>query len=154
MKKPSKIAMITWHTYLNYGSILQASSLYYNIKKLGYEPEILNYLPKGEVVSYPRLDLAKRMFTKIKSGKKSIYLSDEQTALYNNFLMERTSCTSCYKTYSELNDLNMEYDAFVCGSDQIWSPLCYDSKYFLDFVENTDKMIAYAPSIGSTKIDD
>lgn len=68
--------------------------------------------------------------------------------------MERTSCTSCYKTYSELNDLNMEYDAFVCGSDQIWSPLCYDSKYFLDFVENTDKMIAYAPSIGSTKIDD
>lgn len=154
MKKPSKIAMITWHTYLNYGSILQASSLYYNIKKLGYEPEILNYLPKGRVVSYPRLDLAKRMFTKIKSGKKSIYLSDEQTALYNNFLMERTSCTSCYKTYSELNDLNMEYDAFVCGSDQIWSPLCYDSKYFLDFVENTDKMIAYAPSIGSTKIDD
>lgn len=154
MKNPYRIAIMTWHTYFNYGSVLQASSLYHNIKKFGYDPEFLGYLPKGRIISNPQLDLVKRVFSKVKNRMKTTYLSNEQTVLYNNFLAERTSCTSRYNTYSEFHDLNNEYDAFICGSDQIWSPLCYDSKYFLDFVENTDKMVAYAPSIGSTKIDD
>jgi hypothetical protein len=50
--------------------------------------------------------------------------------------------------------LNEEYDAFVCGSDQIWAPTFFNEKYFLSFVENPNKRIAYAPSIGLTKIDD
>ena len=154
MKDQHQIAIMTWYTYQNYGSVLQASSLYYSIQKLGYEPKFIHYLPKGRAVSHPRLDLAKRALNKLKGRTNTTYSSKEQTALYSNYLLERTSCTALCKTYSELYDLNQEFDAFVCGSDQIWSPLCYDSKYFLDFVENTDKMVAYAPSIGSTKIGD
>lgn len=153
MMNQNKIAIMTWYTYLNYGSVLQASSLYYNIQKLGYEPKFIHYLPKGGTVSCTKSDLAGRVFNKIKSIINKKYSSEEQTALYNRYLEKRTSCTELCKSYSELYDLNKEFDAFVCGSDQIWSPLCYDSKYFLDFVENTDRMVSYAPSIGSTKID-
>ena len=149
-----QIAIMTWYTYQNYGSVLQASSLYYIIQKLGYNPKFIYYLPKGRPIGCPRLDLVKRVFNKLKFVTNTKYSSEEQTVLYSNYLLKRTSCTALCKTYSELYDLNRKFDAFVCGSDQIWSPLCYDSKYFLDFVENTDKMIAYAPSIGSTKIDD
>lgn len=154
MEHQSPIAMMTWHTYQNYGSVLQASSLYHNIQKLGYEPKLLNYLPKGAVKSNPKLDLIKRVINKIKGRTNALYSSEEQIALYNEYLLERTSRTVICNTYSELHDLTEEFCAFVCGSDQIWSPLCYDSKYFLDFVENTEKMVAYAPSIGSLKIDD
>ena len=44
--------------------------------------------------------------------------------------------------------LNNIYDAFICGSDQIWSPTCYDENYFLSFVKEDYKKIAYAPSLG------
>ena len=148
--KHYKIAIMTWFTYRNYGSILQASALAHVIKKMNYDVTFINYLPKGGVASNPKLDLVKRTINKIKKG----YTSAEYEKCYNEYLQEKIDCTPICTSYPELHDLNKEYDAFVCGSDQIWSPFCYDSKYFLDFVENTDKMIAYAPSIGSTKIDD
>ena len=50
--------------------------------------------------------------------------------------------------------LNSKYDKFVCGSDQIWSPNLFDENYFLKFVDNPDKKIAYAPSFGVNEIVD
>ena len=35
-----------------------------------------------------------------------------------------------------------------------WAPNIFNDKYFLSFVENPKKMIAYAPSIGLSKIED
>ena len=49
--------------------------------------------------------------------------------------------------------LNDQYDKFICGSDQIWAPTVFDKNYFLDFVSNDSKKIAYAPSIGLSSID-
>ena len=47
----------------------------------------------------------------------------------------------------ELKKLQDNYDYFVCGSDQIWSPLCYDDKYFLSFVDEPKKMLSYMVSM-------
>lgn len=145
-----KIAILTWFTYKNFGSVLQASSLTYIISKLGYNSALVNYLPKGEITSRSKLYLIKRAKNKLIRQ----YSSVERDALFNDYLGNRVYLTKMCTSYPELHDLNQEFDAFVCGSDQIWSPLCYDSKYFLDFVENVDKMVTYAPSIGSTKIND
>jgi hypothetical protein len=57
------------------------------------------------------------------------------------------------ETYEELEGLNSIYDVFVCGSDQIWNPMNYDPHYFLDFVKNTNAIIAYAPSFGCLDIE-
>ena len=48
--------------------------------------------------------------------------------------------------------VNREYDAVVCGSDQIWNPTRYDKRFFLDFVVDEIPKIAYAPSFGVSKI--
>ena len=53
-----------------------------------------------------------------------------------------------------MQKLNNEFDAFVCGSDQIWAPSCFDDKYFLSFVEDTNTMVSYAPSIGLSSVED
>lgn len=42
----------------------------------------------------------------------------------------------------------------MCGSDQIWSPRFLDPRYFLDFVAQSQKKVAYAPSFGCERIDD
>lgn len=54
-----------------------------------------------------------------------------------------------------LDDLNKGFDAFVCGSDQIWNPksIKCDGTYFLDFVADEEKRISYAPSVGVNEFD-
>ncbi len=138
--------------YENYGSALQSGALYHVVGNMGYEPSFIQYQPKGSLVDTNGLHLFKRLLNKVNSRVNRLYESVERSRLYEEYLTANTSCSQRCVSYPELYDLNKEYDAFICGSDQIWSPLCYDSKYFLDFVENPDKMIAYAPSLGSTEI--
>ena len=48
--------------------------------------------------------------------------------------------------------MNSQYEAFICGSDQIWNPYYFDKSYFLDFVNSENKKIAFAPSMGGCSI--
>ena len=46
--------------------------------------------------------------------------------------------------------MNECYDAFICGSDQIWNINCtqeFVPEFFLEFVSDSKKKIAYAPSM-------
>lgn len=154
-KQTKKVAIMTWYTYRNYGTALQASALYHKIEELGYAPTFLCYPPKGHLTESEKLTpsfLFKKVVEKIRQHGNGIYRSDKRDELFSDFLRTRTTETSPCRTYPELYQMNDEYQAFVCGSDQIWSPLCYDDKYFLSFVEESRKMVAYAPSIGSCEI--
>ena len=153
MEQKNKVALMTWFTYKNYGSALQAGALYNTVCKMGYQPEFIDYAPKGVIQDTSRLDLIGRLFKKLKSHKIRNYSSKGLDALYDEYYGEKFVISQPCNSYAELYDLNDKYLAFICGSDQIWAPICYDSKYFLDFVKNVDKMIAYAPSIGCSKID-
>lgn len=151
-----KVATLTWYAYKNYGTALQASALTNCLNKLGCDVSMIAYSPKGNIPSTKRITLAdyfKKAFEILKNRENRVYSSPERDRLFNLYIKERIVETEECKTFPELRALSREFDAVVCGSDQIWSPLCYDSKYFLDFVEDTDKMIAYAPSIGSTKVE-
>ena len=154
MNNTHKTGIMTWYTYQNYGSALQASALYRAVQNLGYEPFFIQYPPKGGLPDTTKLHLTKRAFKKLKSLRNRNYNSVERARLFEEYLSQRTTQSQPCVTYPELYELNDTCSAFICGSDQIWSPICYDSKYFLPFVEDENKMIAYAPSMGSTKITD
>ena len=49
---------------------------------------------------------------------------------------------------------NVDYDAFVCGSDQIWNPNWFHPYYYANYKEIVVNKMAYAPSIGVTEIGD
>lgn len=148
-----KVAVMTWHTHENFGTILQAGATNIALKSLGYESDLINYIPKPKFTEPSFSGFVKRAVGKSKYIINPVYNSAERSGLYKEFLKKSAGYTATCTSFPELHDLNRIYDAFICGSDQIWSPLCYDNKYFLDFVENTNKMIAYAPSIGSNKIE-
>lgn len=153
-RKP-RVGIMTWYTYRNYGSALQASALSYKIRTLGYEPCMICYQPKGDAVvrrDAAVADYLLRPFHALKRRRNRQYISQKRERLFAEYMDVRVSQTSPRNTYPELYALNGELDAFVCGSDQIWAPSCFDDKYFLSFVEDSGKKVAYAPSIGLPEV--
>lgn len=153
-----KIAIITWFHYHNYGTMLQAFALSKFLTKKGYEVDIINYIPNGKLLTLPSDSeieyYLKKIKKKIQGRQYKVYENDGRTKLFDEFLKENCRFTNVCVSFSDFYNLNEKYDAFICGSDQIWAPICYDSRYFLDFVKDTKKLVAYAPSVGLSKIDD
>jgi len=148
-----KVAIMTWYTYRNYGTVLQASAIYNKIKELGYSPDLIKYMPRPGRSNKTIMSLIKEVLIKVRGTISRSYCSKKQIELFAEYLNKKVTETKECDSYVELADLVYEYDAFLCGSDQIWSPLNFDEKYFLPFVSDSNKKIAYAPSLGVSRID-
>lgn len=149
-----KVGIMTWFHHSNYGTILQATALSHSIKKLGYNVELVNYIPDGKMVKNVEVNylyIKSIVGKKIKNRLNDFYNPIGKEKKCKDFTNEHLSLSERCQTSSMLFDLNDKYDAFVCGSDQIWTPLHFDAKYFLDFAK-TNKIISYAPSIGVNSI--
>jgi len=149
-----KVAIVTWYKYLNYGTALQATALYHQIETLGYAPVMVQYEPKGHIKKFTKKFFLKSAVKKVRNFFNAIHISPSREELFLSYLHDKITETTPCVSYPELYDLNQSMDAFVCGSDQVWSPLCFDDKYFLSFVEQPKKMVAYAPSFGCEEIAD
>lgn len=153
-----KVALMTWSQYHNFGTSLQVTASTFTMKKLGYQVDVVNYIPHAKLVTlidYKNINhYTAKIKKKIKNRKSKSIIDQDREKAFVNFLNKNISLTEKCKTDSDLFLLNEKYDAFVCGSDQIWAPSIFNDKYFLSFVERPQKMIAYAPSIGLSKIED
>lgn len=148
-----KIGLMTWFTYDNFGSLLQCQATIKTVKKLGYDIELINYKPRENYSTQNILTLSKKVIKKIKRLCKKT--NKHKLVEKNNYILFRNELpkSRVVNEKSDLFMLNKEYDAFICGSDQIWAPTVFDENYFLSFVNDNEKKIAYAPSIGLPVID-
>lgn len=156
-----KIAVMTWFHYNNFGTVLQVYALSEILKRMGYDPSVINYIPIDKHIWTIKDMLKKPMFflsKAVNSVRKTLKLNTdtdiERNKLFDSFREDNLKFTPSCDTASQLHALNSQFDTFICGSDQIWTPTAYNSKYFLDFVDNHLKKIAYAPSIGVSEIND
>ncbi len=153
-----KVAIMTWYHYPNFGTALQVTASSYIIRKLGYQVDVIQYIPGGKLITLKNDTnikyYLKKAYGKINRKNNREMIDEKRISAFKKFLKESITLTSECKVSSELFKLNDQYDAFVCGSDQIWAPSLFNSKYFLDFVRYTNKMVAYAPSIGLSLIQD
>jgi len=156
-----KLATTTWYHYRNYGTALQAVALTSVLRSLGHDPRMICYKPIGYFRTLPDYSVSafsKRVYRKIKNRGTAtigeIFCDERKDLLFESFLNTYIHFTDVCATTSDLERLNDQFDAFVCGSDQIWSPLVFNPKYYLDFVHDPAKKIAYAPSIGVEEIED
>lgn len=125
----------------NYGGLLQAYALEEAVKSLGHSSEQISYDPSIE-----------RGMDQIKfSFKKSVRQLFPGFRFYNSKYEKSVRRFGKKIPHSKrvyLRDrkkLNSIYDAFICGSDQIWNPIGWTSTFFLDFA--TKPKISYAASI-------
>lgn len=154
-----KVAIMTWFNYHNFGTALQVTALSKTIENLGYEARVIQYTPHAKVKTltnnYKNFKIYINKFNnKLKSRKSREIVDREKKEKFEKYINDNLNLTKVCNVDSQLFRLNTEYDAFVCGSDQIWAPTCFNPKYFLNFVQDTKKMIAYAPSIGLTEVKD
>ena len=136
----------------NYGTVLQSFALYQSIKKLGYECEVVGcdeFLNKP--IPDPRhLDIFSKEFDKQLTQVR-----------FEHFLVRWFKFNKILGNIpknavltAEQKDEIKKFDAFVCGSDQIWMPgmFWFCAKRYLQYAP-AEKRIGYAPSLGKNKVE-
>lgn len=143
-----KIGIVTNYANANFGSALQSFALQVTLRRLGYDGENLRY-------TYGRKAPVVLLLKAILGWVRSNLLHKSRRGAFRSFRREFIrEGKRIYHTHEDLTDANAIYDAFICGSDQIWAPNQYDEWYFLSFAGADKTKIAYAPSIGLPVIPD
>lgn len=149
-----KAGILTFHRALNYGAVLQTFALNRAVCSLGAECKVIDYRSEPLEDTYKVFNFKKgNPLIVIAKGilKGRIILKKKKG--FDAFVAKNISITENSYSFPQLSSLNDEYDLFITGSDQVWSPSCvgFDEAYFLTFAENSKKN-SYAASIGCKNI--
>lgn len=148
--KMRRILLLTLHSQNNnFGSVLQAQSLYDFLEELGYDVTVLNYQPY-----YSNGAVSPKMFVKKILTNTLFFSSYIARSRRFNKLIRSKKLTAKVTKCEELSKIAKSYDIFMIGSDQVWNPnyLCgKDKAYFLKFTNSANK-VSYAASIGTKDV--
>jgi len=127
----TKIGIVTFAKYNNYGSVLQRFAMKQVLASMGYE---------GESIWVSNIELAKKRIWD--SLFESFPKMRERAHRFKKFIRSKAPITFFPSEESLAADYE-QYAAFIAGSDQIWRNR--HSFFFLEFAANRPK-IAYAAS--------
>lgn len=143
-----KVAIITLVDDNNYGNRLQNYALQQVINKFNIVSYTLNKV--SNIISCLKKKI-KIILKKFKSFENYEIFRQRKANFqkFNNFVK--------FYNYSNENNINKDdFFKFIVGSDQILSPLAL--KYYeiclTKFIDDNDKVVFYAPSIGVSQVDD
>lgn len=122
-----------FYTNTNYGANLVAYSLQEIVKKLGFDSKIINFNP-----SKPQ-------------NNTETFLSFEIIKFKQKFLNRTIEINKL----DDLFKMNLLFDSFITGSDQVWNlKIIRDNypAYFLKFADTSKNIISYAASLGNESI--
>ena len=152
--------LITQHNLRNFGSDLQAFSLYARLNELGAKTSVINYwLPGLRRIYNSKYDwkvdgiskLPRRILGNLArfANARNIEKSRERFAQFRS----GWRFTREYVGEDAINRDPPVFDAYVAGSDAIWHPKYIVPARGLGFAKGLGKRtIAYAPSVGTSQI--
>jgi len=156
-----KVGIVTYYEIYNYGSFLQAFAMQKTLESMGYCVSILKF-DESQFLYKIKMKFAivfklliwpqyiKSVLALRRMGKNSkADLSSKTIKMFKNSIQKELNIEKdTFEGFKRRGKTN-EFIAFICGSDQIWSPLgIYLRKHkFLEFAPK-NKRIAYAPSFG------
>ena len=164
----AKIGILTYHFVLNYGAVLQAFALQEYLKKRGHQVELIDYRPshleKGGRFYFPKnIKLLKMNLIKVYIKLRSFfYLFSKQTRLKNKKFQDFQNghlnlSKKTIKQFKCRTESFLDYDIFICGSDQIWNSSNHsgiDRAYFFSFLPENCFTVSYAASFGRSFIEE
>lgn len=149
--------MTFWSSNDNYGQLLQCYALQRFLIKNDHEPTLIRYKESIETGQKHSVSISK-IFNYIVNFKQYYtYLKEilnrkeyEQNNCnekrdFDGFRNKYISSTRIIYNEDSLAFVNSQFDAYICGSDQIWGGR---KEYYLSFVPQDKIKIAYAPSFG------
>ena len=146
------IAIITWHTYNNYGGILQTFALRKKLVLLGYENvDIINYPPHSRYFPMSERIKPKNAYEFLLKKKYNQIWGKSVKEKFDNFRNDYLEMSDYFEKKD--NPIFPQAAAYIVGSDQVWNPFLtggVDRIYLLDEIKDTKK-ISYAASSGNLK---
>ena len=134
-----KIAILSLPLRQNYGGIMQTFALQEYLKQLGHDVIFIN----------------RHKNTSDENIGSYLYQFISQDILHcniQNFIHQHINSTSPIVSQRQLEKIGQKVDAVVVGSDQVWRLSMIkkvETNYFLDFVPESCRKIAYSASFGS-----
>lgn len=153
-----KISLITLHRVTNFGSLLQTYATQTVLENMGFEVEVVDYVPEGlsfKRALWPKGCTAWKQIIKI---PLLLVCNLMEYRITDNFLNRYIHMTKKYTTYRDLISDIPCADIYMSGSDQLWNiqnnnPPEDNFAYYLEFAPLGRKRIAYAGSFGRTELD-
>lgn len=153
------IGIITIHKINNYGSVLQAYALQKVCENLGYRTEIIDYdFPNkfhqnNKYAPTTDTQLNEPIWIKTLFAKALLHQHDGIRSFVNTY---QHLSKKKYHQVEDFTTVPPNYDIYITGSDQLWSPHhCNgDPAFMLYFAPDNALKISYAASIGSNMIPD
>lgn len=158
-----KIALITLHRIVNYGSVLQTYATQFILEKMGHTVEVVDYCDERMTL----MGMLRRIKTKRIALSKPIVCQIAQLVMlpsyikrfyiFWSFLKKNIHLTK--KKYSSFEQLQKDTpvaDCYCTGSDQVWNSVWnekVDKVFFLDFIPDGKPCFAYAASFGKNELD-
>lgn len=152
-----KVGIVTIHKINNYGAVAQAYALNRHIRSLGHDAKTIDFrtyrvaesyqlfYPMSGIMDIPR-NLQALLYSRRLRKRKN---------RFDTFLEKNVPMTGkAYYSNQELRGAELDFDTYICGSDQIWNTHClnYDDAFILEFARGRGERIAYAASVASDSI--
>lgn len=143
-------AIITVHVGQNFGSNLQTIATSEVLKKLGYSPLVVNYIPN-------RVSRKSYWREAFKNPIRLCWRILHAPLFYKNLhIYEKYQSKYCKLTQPiyDSDDFSQKCphaDVYITGSDQVWNSKHnqgFNNRYFWDGIPDKAKKIAYASSLG------
>ena len=167
-----KIGIATIVKVDNYGAELQAYATQRKLLLLGYDAEIIDYRYykswnfKDSKMSAPLIPMSikgkvaywlkYRLINALVECIMPLFVKPvkNRIARFKIFHQKNTKFSRLFKSMDELYRNPPEYDVYMTGSDQVWSPEASSSiePYFLTFASRNAVRISYAASFGVCEI--
>ena len=147
-----KVATLTFHNTTNYGASLQCYALYRTLQLLGVDAAVIDYNSPYLNKPYKLAALKEKGLIRYILGNIWTLMRCPRIKRFNEF-NRNIKFTRRVDEHS-IKSLELEYDLFITGSDQVWngSLSAYDTNYFLSFVKDEKKKASYAASFGFLKV--
>ncbi len=154
-----KVAIITLMGNFNYGNRWQNYALERTIRNMGHDVCTLGCEIKKPAI----IRFLKKYITVDNAIKPKPLYQIRQEKKFERFNRKNINIKYVKNATGQFGDyLELEYDKFIVGSDQVWNPFFWPSdynckeanNYFLSFIGDKKKKVSYAASFGVSCIPD
>lgn len=152
-----KVGILTFHSAMNFGAVLQCHGLYKTIKQLGHDVSVIDYRPPYLYVPRPEVGKKEMLIHPIRSYKKYKRTTfwRERYDKFFKFQKKEWKTTSVITDTNNLKKITNTFDVIVVGSDQIWNEsLNGNDQPWYGFTDSKAKWITYAASAGDANLSD
>ncbi len=150
-----RVATLSFQHAYNYGAVFQVAALQHVVSQLGVDCDIIDYRCPAidKQYNFKPIRMNSSIFSAIRANLVLLPFIRGKKKNFQHWMdsYKKTEVIACKE---QLRLLNERYDKFIVGSDQVWNLKCqgHDDAFFLDFVSDNTKKIAYAASFGTFDI--